>query len=204
MRPGEAHMLRIKRRKSRRRPYGPPPVFLADCVRLDATEVLAKSRGAQLTEEQRGSAGDFSSEWTLQWTEDGRPRCRTIVLQVTATRQHLGGVRRWWRCPMCGRRCRILVAVSQDAPIGYRLCLHARYVTNHPARDRRRRFVALVHALGSEALDTDDKGELDWLLARRRRGVRRGRRVAQRAARALARFNRRCSADADILRRGGF
>jgi hypothetical protein len=83
------------------------------------------------------------------------------------------------------------------------VCLRARYAADYPTRDRRRRFVALVHALDNDALDADQR-ELDWLLARRRRGVRRGRRLAQRAARALARISRRHRVDSNILKTGGF
>jgi hypothetical protein len=197
-------MLRIKRRKSRGRPEGHPPVFLSDCVRLDATALLAKSRGARFSGDGTG-AQDFSSQWALQWTDDGRPQHRTVALSVTTTRQPLGGVRRWWRCPGCRRRCRVLVAISHEAPIGCRLCLGARYETDYQARSRRRRFVALVHAFGAGALDFDKDAqqELAWLLAPRRRGVRRGRRVHLRAVRALVRRHARLNDVSDILQHGG-
>ena len=124
-------------------------------------------------------------------------------LYVTVSRQHLGGVRQWWRCPTCHRRCRLLVATDPRAPIGCRLCLQARYYSDYPARDRRRRFVALVHALGSGRLDADEDEELDVLLAPRRRGVRRGRRIVLRTVRALLRLQARCEAIPAILQTGG-
>src|SRR4051812_3497196 len=104
--------------RRRGRPFGQTPLFLDDCfVRLDATVLLAKSRGALVYHPQE-PARTLPCRWTLQWTEAERPQRRSVALAVTATGQHLGGVRRWWRCPMCGRRCRILLAVAPDAPIG--------------------------------------------------------------------------------------
>lgn len=52
--------VRTTRPKSRGRPYGPPPVFLADCVRLDATTLLAKSRGVRLLGDESGGSSDLS------------------------------------------------------------------------------------------------------------------------------------------------
>src|SRR5690349_7743305 len=50
-------------------------------------------------------------EWvvdiTLTWPTDDRSD-RTLV--ILPTRQRLGGVRWWWSCPSCGRRCRFLLA----------------------------------------------------------------------------------------------
>jgi hypothetical protein len=50
---------------------------------------------------------------------------------------------------------------------------------------------------GASNVDNDQK--LDLLLGPRRRGIRRGRRIHQRAAIALIRFNARCQLVADIL-----
>lgn len=195
-------MLRTSSRRSRGRPFGPPPVFLGDCQRFDATALLAKSRGARFSGAESGAAGR-PGQWTLQWTEDGRTQYRTVALPVTTTRQHFGGIRRWWRCPLCGRRCRVLVAVAPEAPIACRVCLNTRYASDYPARDRRRRFVGLFHALGRGGLDADDQREMDFLLAPRRRGIRRGRRVRLRAARSLMRLQARLEAVPSILQIGG-
>ena len=194
-------MLRTTPRRRPGRPFGPAPTFLADCLRFDATALLARSRGARVLAWETATA-DLRSHWTLQWTEDGRRQSRIVELRVTTSRQHLGGGRRWWRCPACHRRCRLLVATDPRAPIGCRICLHARYAADYPARDRRRRFVALFHALGAGRLDVEDE-ELDLLLAPRRRGVRRGRRIYPRAARAVIRLRARCQALPDILQTGG-
>jgi hypothetical protein len=168
-------------------------------VRFDATLLLAKSRGGRLLTD---AAGDACGRWMLRWTEDGRPQQRRLDLRVTTTRQPLGGVRRWWRCPVCGRRCRILVATDHRGLIGCRLCLGARYAADYPARDRRRRFVALFHALLAGGLDPEYDVELDGLLGPRRRGVRRGRRIRQRVIRALVRLHARCQAVPSILQNG--
>ena len=58
-------------------------------------------------------------QWTLQWTEDGHAQQRVVELRVTATSQPFGGVRRWWRCPVCHRRCRLLLAADPRALIGF-------------------------------------------------------------------------------------
>jgi hypothetical protein len=195
-------MIRITPRRSRGRPFGPPPVFVADCQRFDATTLLAKSRGARFSVEDPG-ASELLGQWVLRWAEDGRPLNRTVAIRVTTTRQHLGGSRFWWRCPVCRRRCRVLLAVNPEAPLGCRLCLNARYASDYPARDRRRQFVSLIHGLGQGSLDVDADRELDALLARRRRGVRRGRRVCQRAIRALIRVQARAGLVTAIVQRGG-
>jgi hypothetical protein len=159
-------MIRTNGGRRGGRPFGCAPVFLADCVRLDATTLLAKSRGARF-DHTLAPARELSLRWTLQWIEGERPQSRTVVLTVTASAQHLGGVRCWWRCPECGRRCRVLLAVAADEPLGCRVCQRARYSADYAARHRRRRFVALVHGLGSGRLDVEhDDTELDLLLAR--------------------------------------
>jgi len=165
-------------------------------VQLDATTLLARVRGASWSWPE--AAGDARGAWTLRWVEDGRPQLRVVELRVTASRQHLGGVRRWWRCPACDRRCRLLLAIDARAPIACIRCLQARYGSDYPARERRRRFVALFNALGDDGLGLAD-AELDLLLAPRRRGVRRGRRILLRAARALGRLTARCNALPGIL-----
>jgi len=96
----------------------------------------------------------------------------------------------------------VLIATEPTATISCRICLQARYSVDYPSRDRRRRFVAFFHAAGRGEFDVDDDRELDVLLARRRRGVRRGRRVLLRAARALARQQTRSDGILDILTNG--
>ena len=76
------------------------------------------------------------------------------------------------------------------------------YSADYPARHRRRQFVALLSGVLRGALDLGGEQELEWLCARRRRGVRRGRRLLQRRVRALIRYQARCNGIADILTKG--
>jgi hypothetical protein len=196
-------MIPTTPRRRRGRPFGRSPLFVSDTFQFDAVTLLAKSRGAPPLPWEPSLDGDAIALWTVRWAEDGRPRQRKVALLVTATRQPLGGVRRWWRCPVCRRRCRVLAAVAPEAPVECRICLQARYATDYPGRHRRRQFVALFHSFGDGVLDLDAEPELDSLLARRRRGVRRGRRVLCRAVRSLTRLRARCEAVTGILQRGG-
>lgn len=177
----EAHMRR-KTSRRRGRPRGRAPLFVEDCVRVDATELLAKSRG--------GSPDDGLIGWpvTFTWTEYGQTRERSIWLTVTSTVQPLGGVRRWWKCPHCGRRCRVLLIASAESPVACRRCLGAVYSADYPDRHQLRQIAALLHGfLGHGLIPGIEKRrrESDFLLAKRRRGVRRGRRLAVRALRQI-------------------
>jgi hypothetical protein len=61
-----------------------------------------------------------------------------------------------------------------------------------------------MRGLALGVLDAAAEQELDLLLARRQRGVRRGRRVLLRAARVLGRLRLRCGEIRDICETGGF
>jgi hypothetical protein len=191
-----------RNRRPRGRPLGPSPLFIDDCqLRLDALQLLSRTRGARFTDGHPAPRQALSTSWVLRWTDGGPPKSRAVVLAVTATAQHLGGARYWWRCSTCGRRCRVVLAVAPDAPIGCRVWQRARYGGSYPGRARRARFLALFRALGEGGLDLDD-GELDLLLAPRRKAVRRGRRLIMRTARALERLRARCDALPCILNGG--
>jgi hypothetical protein len=148
-------------------------LFVDDCIRVDATTLLAKTRGAR--------AGDaLVGDWIAEWTQAG-PRRRVVRLQITTTPQPFGGVRRWWRCPHCDRRCRILLAPEPDSPLACRRCCDAQYLSAYPyERRRRQRFQLLRDDLSRL---TEEERELTFLAAPRRRGVRRGRRLRERADR---------------------
>ena len=111
-------MIRIIAKRRRGRPTGRPLLLVEDCVRCDASALLATSRGYQGQDEP-------VVLWRTAWTDGGRPRARTVPLPVTTTSQPLGGVRRWWRCPRCARRCGVLLAATPDGAIGCRRCLRA-------------------------------------------------------------------------------
>lgn len=178
-------MRRINRSGRRGRPRGRTPLFVEDCCRLDATTLLAKARG--------GSPQDGLEAWpvTLTWTQYAPPQVQTLVLPVTSTPQPLGGVRRWWQCQSCGRRCRILL-IAEDGPPACRRCWGAVYSADYPGRHFWRQFGNLFRGMANGMFSVNPEGdhEVDLLLAKRRRGVRRGRRVLVRAARHLGRFGR--------------
>lgn len=193
-------MVRIKRQRDRGRPFGPAPLFIDDCYRMDAIPLLSRSRGSR--HDQTGADfGELTTSWTFRWTDHGREPSRTMTVVVVKTKQPLGGVRLWWLCPICRRRCRVLLVTEPEAPIGCRTCLRARYARDYPGRDRRRQFVALVHGLGDGSLGLQSE-ELDLLLAPKRRGVRRGRRVLRRTIRALAANHARLDRLVDTLAKG--
>jgi hypothetical protein len=164
-------------RRNRGRPEGPAPTFVEDCGRLDATELLAKSRGCFL-----------GSEPGLYWTLSGvdGSESRTVIIAVARSAQRVGGHRRWWCCPGCGRRCGVLLLHQRTDRLGCRTCLGARYISDYPRRQRRR---ALMRAL-VQTLDDDIGLPAVSLLSPRRRGVRRGRRVWARGLRQWSRARR--------------
>lgn len=112
-----------------------------------------------------------------------------MLLPVLSTPQPLGGVRRWWQCPNCGRRCRILLIAGMGPP-ACRRCWGAVYSADYPQRHFWRQFVIFFHGMaeGLWSVSPERDRELDRLLAKRRRGVRRGRRVRVRGLRQLDRL----------------
>jgi hypothetical protein len=178
-------------------------VFVTDCIRLDATILLAKSRGARFTPAE-ASRGDLTYHATLQRTEDGRPEQWTVDLPLISTKQHLGGRRLWWRCPVCGSRRRVLLAINFQGPIACRACYGAQHLSDYPAHARRRRLVDLFNSSEHGSLDHDAEQELAWLQAPRRRGVRRGRRLEQRIRRACERLEASYQGASDLARSKGF
>ncbi len=115
-------------------------------------------------------------------------RRRTLTVEVTWSRQHFGGWRGWWRCASCGRRCAVLLLADERSSLACRRCWGAEYMSDSPHRQQRARLrdVLLLAAGGSPALDR----ELQLLSARRRCGVRRGRRVFRRAVGLLVKQRR--------------
>ncbi len=82
----------------------------------------------------------------------------------------------------------MLLIADAQSPLACRRCWRAQYTSDYPRQQQqtRRRDVLLLAAGGSPALDR----ELQLLSAQRRRGVRRGRRVFQRAVRLLVKQHR--------------
>ena len=71
---------------------------------------------------------------------------RSVPLDVVVTPQRLG-VRHWWSCPVCGRRCRFLylfevgAGSGADSVVGCRVCLGLTYASRsrHRCADQDRR-----------------------------------------------------------------
>ena len=171
------------------RPNGPRPQFVEDFIRVDATQLLAKTRGSPTP----SILGPVVPVECLRFVsvlcrDDAGQLRRTLTLEVTWSRQPLGGWRGWWRCPFCRRRCGVLLMVDARSPIACRRCWQAQYTSGYPARQQQARLRdGLLRGAGeSPAIDQ----EFTMLCARRRRGVRRGRRVVQRAVRMLAAYRR--------------
>jgi hypothetical protein len=173
-------MRRRIRTGHRGRPKGSCRLVVEDCTRVDATLMLAKSRGHDLEDDLD------ALPVTISWNDYGRTHARSLRMPVTTTVQRLGGVRRWWRCPTCGRRCRILLVWSKDSTVAVacRRCLGAVYSSDYPGRHCLKEMGAVLTGfLGDGSIPGIERcrRELDVLLAKRRRGVRRGRRLLQRA-----------------------
>jgi hypothetical protein len=148
-------------------------LFVDNCIKVDATTLLAKTRGGPIDDA-------LVVYWTAEWNDLG-PRRRVERLEITTTPQRLGGVHRWWRCPNCRRRCRILLAPDPESPLACRLCWGAQYLSAFPHRQRRwKQFEWLRH---DHSTSKEQERQLAFLSARRRRGVRRGRRLGQRTKR---------------------
>ncbi len=58
-----------------------------------------------------------------------------LHLRLLTTPQHLGGERRWFACPKCGRRTRCLYAPWLTEPFWCRRCHHLLYDSQFARRD---------------------------------------------------------------------
>ena len=82
---------------------------------------------------------------TLQYSRQGTPVSTPIA--ITTSAPQLGGVRFWWTCPGCRRRCGILYA-----PRGFWRCRHCERITYASSNasdsgfwERMERYVARFH-----------------------------------------------------------
>jgi hypothetical protein len=75
-------------------------------------------------------AGDHSLELSYTWTPGGgQPTRMRYDVQLERTRCRFGGLRSWFRCPWCGRRCVVLYGLSGDGYFGCRRCLNLAYAS---------------------------------------------------------------------------
>ena len=170
------------------RPEGNKPRFVENLDRIDATRFLAKTRGSRVGVVDGERVPVHSVESVRFECRDNAARFQgTLTVEVTWTGQHFGGSRGWWLCPHCRRRCGVLLMADLPSPVACRRCWGAVYLSDYPGRLRWRRFVKLARGvlIGSIAWEREQElqRELRSLTARRRRGVRRGRRLFQRALR---------------------
>lgn len=115
-------------------PEGSRPHFVEEFVRLDATRLLAKTRGAPV----RAVLGWEPVEHLrfvpiAQRDHTGRLQ-RMLTVEVTWIPQPLGGWRGWGRCAMCRRRCGVLLMADRRDPVACRRCWGAQYTSDYPLR----------------------------------------------------------------------
>ncbi len=143
--------------------------FVEECERVPASpEFIAAAVWA--TERSK----------TVQLSVDGKP----FTFVLVSTDQRLGGVRWWWECQTCKRRCRWLLRADDDGQFACRVCWKCVYRSDYPRATCFYEFVNFFHT--GELVEGET--ELKALLAPRRRGVRRGRRVRARSSRLLDRM----------------
>jgi hypothetical protein len=121
---------------------------------------------------------------TIQLSCNGRP----FTVRFVFTPQHFGGQRAWIECPGvgCHRRCRYLLSPNAySQPFACRKCWQTRYCSDYPR-------AACFHQFGQFLRGEMFADLAPWeaLIARRRVGVRRGRRVGLRALRLMTRLLR--------------
>ncbi len=157
-------------------------MFAEDCTRLNASVLLARSRGIDLETDDH--------EWHVAIHvpyEDCRGQHVQIVpLFITSTPQPFGGRRWWWRCPVCRQPRGVLFMDSSYDRVACRRCGGVRYLAAYPGRQRHREHMDTLRWVVF-GFPTQSRPDVDAVLAPRRRGIRRGRRVLQRAARASLR-----------------
>ncbi len=181
----KAHMIRIQHR-SRTRAARTAPLFVEDCIVLRAEPRVTRPLPRSMTDLMLGTPPHAH----LSVAAGSGPLAqRSVVVPVVAADQRLGGQRWWWRCPGCGRRCGILLAPRLDRPFSCRLCWRARYRSDYRKRSALGDSAWLLGELLGGGLDRDQRS-LAALRAPRRRGVRRGRRVRQRAERLAGKLRR--------------
>jgi hypothetical protein len=95
-----------------------PPVLgrlrVEQCAQIKARSDLLRSAQGGFGHTDRPAA-DLLVTW-----RDGRRT--TVKVPLLTTAQKLGGLRRWFGCPSCGRRAGCLYSLSSDQPFACRVC----------------------------------------------------------------------------------
>ena len=116
-----------------------------------------------------------SPSWIIRYWVTGSDRSTAMHQSgaLVRTRPPYGGVRWWFGCPRCGRRCGKLYLPPDRPDFACRICYRLRYVVQDCGRDRRHELRArrLVERLGGDVNDALWGGRVSW--SRSPRGMRR-------------------------------
>ncbi len=137
----------MPRRRGRRKGSG--PFTVEDCAKIEATPELLLSPGSPLSASPQ--PGDRPSVPLAGSWPDGTPISFTV--EILTTVQHLGGVRLWFACPRCGRRCRFLLSPSPNRPFWCRQCWAVPYRSQYLNFTPEERFVLKFLREGSRMLE---------------------------------------------------
>lgn len=178
-------MIRISSRPHTLAPRPAGRMFVEDCFVIRAEPQFTRAAQPSVAELMLGLPPQVSLTATGLDFSAGR---RVETVNVLPSKQRLGGRRWWWECPACGRRCGVLLTPSLGRPFWCRLCWGAVYRSDY-RRTRSRDLGWLLGIVPGGGLDRECR-TLAGLRARRRRGVRRGRRVRQRTERLAGKVRR--------------
>ncbi len=78
---------------------------------------------------------DLSGIWVIVRVTWATGEQSTTEVRVVTSRQHLGGERRWFACPRCGRRVGCLYSPCAREPFWCRSCYHLIYDSQYARRD---------------------------------------------------------------------
>lgn len=73
------------------------------------------------------------------------PHLAPLIVQLDRTPQHFGGMRSWFRCPSCARRCAIVMRPPWSSRYACRHCCGVRYLSE--TSSRKERALLRVHRL---------------------------------------------------------
>ena len=117
--------------RRRGRPRASWRVTVEDCAQIEATPELLLSPGSPLTASPQPGDDSVSVPLAGSWP-DGTPISFTV--EILTTVQHLGGVRLWFACPLCGGRCRFLYSPCPNRPFWCQQCWGLPYESQHRRR----------------------------------------------------------------------
>ena len=114
-------MRRWSKQMGRGRPRSSNRLWVERCAVLDAVEI-----GHRFERIDHGYSSFIYVETSMA---DGRRKDHRI--QLTSTKPHLGGMRWWLVCPICGKRVCKLYNWAQDLAFACRLCRRLVYESQY-------------------------------------------------------------------------